>query len=57
MLSLLAELVVGGLVHELLKLIGVGQLELHEPSLLHGGLVHDGRGLSEGLLIRIRIIE
>ena len=57
MLSLLAELVVGGLVHKLLKLIGVGKLQLHKPSLLHGRLVHNRGSLSEVLNISILIID
>ena len=57
MLSLLAELVVGGLVHELLKLIGVGKLQLHKPSLLHRRLVHNRGSLSEVLNISILIID
>ena len=56
-LSLLAELVVGGLVHELLKLIGVGKLQLHKPSLLHRRLVHNRGSLSEVLNISILIID
>ena len=56
-LSLLAELVVGGLVHELLKLIGVGKLQLHKPSRLHGRLVHNRGGLSEVLNIKIIVVN
>lgn len=58
-LSLLAELVVSSLVHQLLQLVGVRQLpitpcprtylELHEPSLLHGGLVHQRGSLRQNL--------
>lgn len=40
-LVVLAELLVGGLVQELVELGLVTDLELHEPSALEGGLVHE----------------
>lgn len=42
MLVVLAELLVGGLVQELVELGLVADLKLHEPSGLEGGLVHEG---------------
>lgn len=41
-LVVLAELLVGGLVQELVELGLVADLKLHEPSGLEGGLVHEG---------------
>lgn len=41
-LVVLAQLLVGGLVQELVELGLVADLELHEPSGLEGGLVHQG---------------